>query len=387
MLKYAFFMLLACVQGCFHAAGPKLLWRAPVASDLPPLVQNGAIYVQGFHAGHPEEPQRLFALDAATGKENWLSADSVKEVYGASGGYVFFKNTAGHLVQLEARTGEKIHESDAAGPGIVNWAIRGDTMFIINTAFEVAAVDNRQNKVLWRMKLPFQPGDETDLQLTGQHVVASGNFRQGKGVFGMVWVLDAETGREFWHFEAPPPHDYAPLKIVTHGSYVLATNTSPLVLLTHVLDAHTGRELYPPMAAFDLYGCYRDTAYAPSGAFDLRTGQRSGGAAGWVSGSVVYEGIAWKRRLGQVGPSKALALRSTYDGDCRGARYWLDAPPNSSLEGIDLSSAKALYHTKEYRYTRFSTPVEAEGLLFHTSIAVMKEGESGVWAYRLPGRS
>ncbi|MEO6038874.1 MAG: hypothetical protein ABIQ93_10705 [Saprospiraceae bacterium] len=59
-------------------------------------------------------------------------------------------------------------------------------------------------------------------------------------------------------------------------------------------------------------------------------------------------------------------------------------PPNSGLEGFELASGKSAYRTKEYKFTTFSEPMVANGILYHNSIALMKEGESGLWAYRLP---
>jgi hypothetical protein len=150
-----------------------------------------------------------------------------------------------------------------------------------------------------------------------------------------------------------------------------------------VLDVHTGKELYPPIYAFDFRGCYEHTAHASGGAFDLQTGKRTGETAPWIAGSVIYKGLAWKQKMGSVG-IEGFFLRTTYDGDYRGKRNWLDTPPNSSIEGFDIQTGKSVSHTKEYKYTQFSPLVEAGGILFHSSIAVMKEGKSGVWAYRLP---
>lgn len=91
-----------------------------------------------------------------------------------------------------------------------------------------------------------------------------------------------------------------------------------------------------------------------------------------------------KRRTTTVGTGEAFFLRAAYDGDYRGSRDWTNSPPNSSLEGFDVRSGKSRYQSLEYKYTRFSAPVEVDGVLYHTGIAMMKEGKSGVWAYRLP---
>lgn len=385
MPKYIFLMLLSFLQGCFNKHGLKPLWQAPVASQETPIVQNGTVYVPGIRAGHPEEPRRLFALDALTGKEKWVSADSVWQVYGESGGSVFFQNMAKHLVQLNAATGEKIYESeDEGGAAILDWAIRDDVMFIVNVSLEVVAVDNRQSKVLWRMKLPFDWANNMALHLQDDQVIVNGHFKNGDEQFGMVWALDAKTGAENWYFQPPAPRDFEPLHILVAAPYVLATNTSPLALRTHVLDIRTGKELYAPIASFDFYGCRSDTAYAPNGAYDLKTGQRIGNGESWIAGNVVYNGIAWKRKMESVGAVESLTLRTTYDGDVRGNRDWTNTPPNCSIEGTDLKTRKVIKGTKTYKYTQFSEPVEAGGMLYFSSLAIMKEGTSGVWAYRLP---
>ena len=109
-----------------------------------------------------------------------------------------------------------------------------------------------------------------------------------------------------------------------------------------------------------------------------------GNGEGWISNKIVHNGIAWRLDLGSNGVLKAFFLRTEYDGDMRGNRSWYNTPANSSFKGYDLQTGKEKYQTKEYTYTQFSEPVAADGMLYHTSIAMMKEGESGVWAYRLP---
>lgn len=388
MIKANFQLLLlmlslSFLSGCFLFGGPRLLWKAPIASRYAPLVQNGSVYVLGFNAGHPEDSQRLFALDAASGKQRWVTAESVKEVYGESGGYVFYRNFAEHLVQLNAQTGLVLYESPDSDSPIVNWIIRDDTMFILNAAMEAVAVDNRASKVLWRRQLPFKWGDQTELHFSGNNLIVSGNYRENTTLHGIFWALDAATGKENWYFEAPAPREFAPLEITVHESYILATNTAPLNLQTHVLDAQTGKELYPPIHIFDIYGFLGDTVYTPSGNFNLKTGQRLGDGTKWVSGIVVKD-ITWKCRLSSVGMIQSFTLRDSFDGDFRGHRNWTDIPPNSAIEGIDVRTGKSRFHTSVCKYTYFSAPVISNGVLFHTSIAAMKEGKSGVWAYRLP---
>jgi outer membrane protein assembly factor BamB len=378
-------MLLPFLQACFNKNRLQLLWQAPVASQEQPIVQDGIVYVTGIRAGHPEESRRLFALDALTGQEKWVSADSVYQVYGVSGGSVFFNNMARHLVQLNAQTGEKLHESEDDSAQIVHSIVSGDTMFIINASQQVVAIDNRQNQVLWRRQLPFGPGADTDLQMAGNQIIASGNFRNPEEQFGMIWSLDAATGAEQWHFEAPEPHDYAPLKVYVFPSWVLATNTAPTNLGTHVLDLKTGKELYPRIYAFDFRGYRENIAYASNGAFDLKTGQSTGGSDNWVPASFVYKDVAWARKISSVGAGESFFLRNVYDGDYRGTRDWTHTPPNSAIEGTHLQTGKPVKGTKIFKFTQFSEPVESGGILYHSSIAVMKEGTSGVWAYRLPG--
>lgn len=375
-------MCLPFLLGCF-GCGPKLIWCAPFASEKPPIVQDGLVYVQAIRAGHPGSVEQVFALNALTGEERWASADTVEELYSISGGYVFCRNTAGHLVQLNAQTGEKIFESEANNPQILKWTTQGDHIFIVNDSMEVVAVNNRVSKVLWRMKLPFSFKEQTDLQLAGNNIIVSANFRDQSNFLGMIWCLNLETGKEIWHFEPPAPHEFAPLSVFVHAPYVLATNTSPLGLRTYVLDINTGKERYPPLSFFDVYGCYGHTAYTSDGTYDLQTGQKTGDYTNWISGCVFYNNIGWKRQLSSVNTIRAFTLRDSFDGDFIGKRNWLDTPPNSAMEGFDVSTGKSVFKTKTCTFTRFSTPVIHEGILYHTSIAVMKEGKSGVWAYRL----
>ncbi|MEP6645932.1 MAG: hypothetical protein ABJC12_02490 [Saprospiraceae bacterium] len=211
--------------------------------------------------------------------------------------------------------------------------------------------------------------------------IASGNYR-GDEQFGKIWVLDASTGKEIWYFEPPESHEFSPLSVVVYDPYILATNTSPLKLKTYVLDIHSGKALYPPIYAFDFKGRYKQKAYASGGAFDLPTGQRTGEVASWIPNSIIYKGMAWQRAFGGSGLS-GLFLRTTYDGDYRGTRNWVNTPSNSSIKGFNLQTGELVSQTKEYQYTEFSDLVEVDGILYHSSIAAMKEGKSGVWAYRM----
>lgn len=246
-------MLLPFLAACFNQHRLQLLWQAPIASETTPLVQNGTVFVSGFRAGHPEESKRLFALNLQTGEALWVSADTIQEVYGASGAYVFCRNEANHLIQLEAANGHKLFESS-----------------------------------------------DTDIPVFDEN----------------------RTGDR---------------KIQT-----------------------------------------------PGGVFQIQTGQKPAPKASWMQGAAVYQGIAWQRQIGSISAGEAFFLRTTYDGDYQGSRNWTNTPPNSALEGFDVATGKSLFKTKPLKFTAFSTPIEANGVLLHTSIAVMKEGKSGVWAYKLP---
>lgn len=382
--RYLFLMLFPLLQGCFNKNRLHLLWHTPIASEMAPIVQDGLVYVNGFMSGHPGSPNQLFALDQQTGAIQWTSQDTVYDVYGVSGGYVFLLNEARHLVQLKAKTGEKIYESDDNIPPILSWSLKGDTMFIINTSMEIVAVENRQNKVLWRRKLPFDPNDQATVQLNDQQLIVSGNFRKFGAHFGVLWNLDPATGAERWYYEVPPPHDFAPLSVTVHPPYVLATNTAPTLLQTHVLDINTGKEKYAPIYIFDLYGFLDNQAFAPSGTFDLTTGARTGEPEKWIANAILRKGIAWKRNFVDVGFFTSFSLRNYYDGDIRGERNWTNTPPCTAIAGFDIKTGKPVFQTKVYKYTQFSAPVQTDGVLYHSSIAMMKEGTSGVWAYKMP---
>lgn len=152
----------------------KVAWTTPITASggfggitATPVIIDGTIYYQDMQSN-------VFALDAVTGKEIW---------------------------RKDYNVGNNGPDGVAVAYGMV-FAATGDT----STAF---ALDAKTGKEIWSAKLSnsdyecidMAPAvyDNTVYISTNPNNTTNGNYRGGAR--GIVWALDAATGRTLWSFD------------------------------------------------------------------------------------------------------------------------------------------------------------------------------------------
>jgi alcohol dehydrogenase (cytochrome c) len=232
-----------------NVSGLREAWRFPIDSGViksTPLVVKGVLY---FTA-----PDRVWAVDASTGREVWNFHRPARGDRLANRGValyherVYFGTPDAFLVCLDARTGKKIWETAIADPAFGFWisipplvvkdtlivGISGDAADI--TGF-LKAVDPLNGKVLWTWNsIPkwgekgsetwpdreamlhgggttwvmgsYDPGLNLIYWGTGNpHPVMNGTKRAGANLYTCsIVAIDADTGKLVWYFQ-PSPHD------------------------------------------------------------------------------------------------------------------------------------------------------------------------------------
>jgi outer membrane protein assembly factor BamB len=257
-----------------------------------------------------------------------------------SGGIVYSQDLASNVQAIDAKTGSviwtKSFESPDQGPnGLV---VQGGRIFGA-TATAAFALDQKTGDLLWSVTLVRNAHEGIDMQ-PGYHdgivyistVPGNNNKFYGGGAVGILWALEAGTGRRLWHFDTAPANLwssantnvnsgggvwYAPA-FDEHGSIYIGTgNPAPFPgtaqfpwgssrpgpdLYTDSivkLDASTGRlEWYYQLTPHDLYD--RDLQDPP---ILTHIGGRevviAAGKAGFVIALDAATGrLLWKRSVG-----------------------------------------------------------------------------------------
>ncbi len=132
-------------------------------------------------------------------------------------GVVYSQDLASNVSAIDLKTGEvlwsKSYASPDQGPNGVN--VGGGRVFGV-TADSVFALDQKTGKELWKKELIRNAGEGLDMA-PGYHgglVYAStvpgnnGKF-YGGGTKGILWALDAKTGKKVWSFDTAPTEKWS----------------------------------------------------------------------------------------------------------------------------------------------------------------------------------
>lgn len=166
------------------------------------------------YVGGPIDSSNVSKLQTA-----WTLPITTKSEYGSyssapivSGGVIFSQDLESNVQAIDEKTGKaiwtKTYESPDQGPnGLV---VQGGRVYgaTTNAAF---ALDEKTGEQLWSVTLARNEHEGIDMS-PGYHdgivyvSTVPGNttqFYKGEGV-GVLWALEARTGRRLWHFDTVP---------------------------------------------------------------------------------------------------------------------------------------------------------------------------------------
>jgi alcohol dehydrogenase (cytochrome c) len=282
-----------------------LAWSTPLGayqtlSESFPLVTGRTVYITS-------NTDEVMAFDAVTGQRKWQYAPQVDFTlsrgvggYGVtvnrgvavSNGRVYLLTFDDHLQALSQATGEKLWSSPVDDPHSGAYETMAPTtwhglVFVGNSGSEdgvrgfVAAYDARTGKQVWRFWTVPAPGHgwvpkgphgggtvympPTIDARTGLLYVGTGNpsptivgvGRPGPDLYtDSILALNARTGKLVWHHQqvAHDLWDYdaaSPVMIFNarvHGTTVPAVGEAGKSGYYFILDARTGKDLFPPVA-------------------------------------------------------------------------------------------------------------------------------------------
>lgn len=388
-------------------------WRAPIASTSTPVVGDAAVFVSGFRAGHPGEPNKLYAFEAATGVERWSRELPIAKIDALAGTRLFWRDTHGKINMLDTRSGKEIASADAPESLVFHNA----SMFAVDRAGKLRAVDTDKSKLAWQTQTPslgekcswgtVRAANEVAV------VVIGGCFPDSKSTDNMsvLSVYQRDTGEKLWQIEIKNDETFgnAPLlggailyqdvkKYTTiHGD---KGNTSFAVASLRAYDAVSGKLKWtlepggnvafrtPQLLLVDTFGNDTKGNYLnykrgidPVSGKELWRADLGLRRAG-ISALLPRGDLAWATLA-----EKDVDLRSEYTGDVTGSKIYAGLPnalSDSSLVGIDFKTGKIVWQSDPLKSSRVSGVALGEGMAFMTTIAEMKNGASGLWAFRLP---
>ncbi|OPG13902.1 PQQ-binding-like beta-propeller repeat protein [Microbispora sp. GKU 823] len=192
-----------------------------------PAVADGVVYVLGGELGE----DRLYALDAATGKQRWThklprvpSAVGYSDPVVAEG--VVYTTDDGRVYALDAATGEQRWISETSGP-YVSVTLAGGVVYVRNIGGDMYALDAATGEQRWTYEVSdgdYYPDDS---------VVADGVVYLDDDGENTVHALDAVTGEQRWTY-AIGSGIYRP--VVADGVVYISTSSDKV----HAVRAATG---------------------------------------------------------------------------------------------------------------------------------------------------
>lgn len=237
----------------FPESGPKVMWRAPVASGYAgPAVVGDRVFVcdfvkvEGRMTNNPGKrdnlkgQERVLCLDAKTGKELWTHSLDVEYNISYPGGpratptvdgdRVYTLGAEGHLCCLDANNGKLIWMKDfkkeyniSAAP-IWGFAghplVHGDTLYCLagGQGSVAVAYDKLTGEEKWKALSAKNPG------YCPPTMIEAGGTEQL-----LIWhskklnSLDPKTGEVYWSFDLAPAYDMSIIAPVKSGEYLYAT--------------------------------------------------------------------------------------------------------------------------------------------------------------------
>jgi len=225
----------------FPADGLKVRWRVPVGWGFSsPVVAQGRVYLHDSEVVKPKAKERLRCWDAATGQPLWTHAydvtyedwafDPAQEIGPVATpiihrGKIYILGRVGHLLCLDARTGEVLWQRNleqdyrvAFAPGAPSPLVEGELLILFiggKPDASVVALNKDTGREVWKAL------DEA-LTYSSPIVIVSGGKRQL-----IVWTqesvtsLDPAAGTTWWRQRLLTSGDYAVSTPVFHQDRLL----------------------------------------------------------------------------------------------------------------------------------------------------------------------
>jgi outer membrane protein assembly factor BamB len=204
-------------------AGVAITSHSGSSSQPPPLTGSGYPNVNSLNTRYVGGP--INSHNVSQLQEAWSVPLTARSEYGSyssapvvSGGVVYSQDLNSNVQAIDLQSGRviwtKSYESPDQGPnGIV---VQAGRVYGATTT-SIFALDGKTGRQLWSVTLARNENEGIDMA-PGYHDGAvyvstvPGNtqsFYKGQGV-GVLWALDAKTGRRLWHFDTVPEDLWSP---------------------------------------------------------------------------------------------------------------------------------------------------------------------------------
>ncbi len=396
----------------------KPLWTVPIASFTQPLVSEGLVFLAGFTAGNPEAPYKTYALDAATGQERWSRKSSDWRILAISGGKLFTLDFDKKVHAVDAKTG-----TDAAGIDVTEMtddfvSFENDVFVVTNIQkyrmtdqSQIAAVDTTTGKKRWSSPIP-KIGPEQNGRLVGANAgVVIFELRRfvDTSTKSAIVAYDRATGKQLWMYDRN--FSVSLNRLEKDTAYLVGAETKTLPegsgTVTFAVNTLSALNLQTGAVKWSRTPCGNTVAILDGvlvvSAFgkdekgknlnetvgvEPATGKEVWKTDGAFIGStpnnapVIINSRAWGASRERHGDT-----RTFYDGDRTGTKLEGGFPlpiTFCSITGTNLREKKIIFQSELLPATECSDIRESGGMLFYCTRAEMKEGRSGVWAFKIP---
>jgi outer membrane protein assembly factor BamB len=150
----------------------------------PPAVSDGVIYFAGR--------EELYCVDGQSGKEKWRQQfkEGVR-MPAVANGLVYFRDHAGHIRTVDARTGQPQPKPRADHQTPARIAVTGETIYFTGwDTGSLFAVDAATREIKWKFSLPADVRCAAPMTAAGRVYFTCSD--------GRLYAVDANTGKKLW---------------------------------------------------------------------------------------------------------------------------------------------------------------------------------------------
>lgn len=192
---------------CLDQADGRVVWTTPIGTSPAPRSdpESDGYRYDHFSSAARINDERVFVgtldgelvvLDRETGEEKWRfpTGDAVVSTPALVGGNVVFGSFDHHVYALDAEAGEVVWRFDTGAPVVSSPAIHDNRVIIGSRSYDLYGLRAADGAVDWRFYYWFS-------WVESSATVNGGVAYIGSSDSGMVFAIDAVTGREIWSFD------------------------------------------------------------------------------------------------------------------------------------------------------------------------------------------